>query len=137
MSDFNEDIIGLLNYLNSLQPKPEQLINELEEKQLLAYQNWLYLTREKLIQKDSLHGHDIFQYLVESNIKMLQTIYDGVNVTLKQCRVGVHRSGQQTTTSVSKKYPDITQLDLRVWADFEMAEKVVGKITEIVDLDLE
>lgn len=37
MSDVNEDIIGLLNYLNSLQPKPEQLINELKEKQLLAY----------------------------------------------------------------------------------------------------
>ncbi|KAI3641993.1 hypothetical protein MP228_011548 [Amoeboaphelidium protococcarum] len=131
MSDVNEDIIGLLNYLNSLQPKPEQLINELKEKQLLAYQEWLYITREQLIQKDSLHGHDIFQYLVETDNKVLRTVYDGVNVTLNQCRVGVHRSGQQTTTSVSQKYPDITQLDLRVWADFD--RKVVDFIAQIPD----
>ncbi|KAI3629613.1 hypothetical protein MIR68_011048 [Amoeboaphelidium protococcarum] len=131
MSTINKKIIGLLNYLNSLQPKPEYLINELEENQQLAYQDLHFSTREQLIQKDSLHGHDIFQYLVESNIKMLQTIYDGVNVTLKQCRVGVHRSGQQTTTSVSKKYPDITQLDLRVWADFDQG--VVDFMAQVPD----
>ncbi|KAI3634555.1 hypothetical protein MIR68_007466 [Amoeboaphelidium protococcarum] len=135
MSNINKKIIGLLNYLNSLQPKPEQLINELEEKQLLAYQEWLILTREQLIQKDNLHGHDIFQYLVESNIKMLQTIYDGVNVTLKQCRVGVQRSSQQTTTSVSKKYPDITQLDLRAWADFDKG--VVDFMAQVPDYEFD
>ncbi|KAI3639769.1 hypothetical protein MIR68_002083 [Amoeboaphelidium protococcarum] len=131
MSSINKEIIGLLEYLNSLQPKPEQLINELEEKQLLAYQNWLILTRQQLIQKNSLHGHDIFQYLVESNIKMLQTVYDGVNITLKECRVGFQTSGKGTTTSVSKKYPDITQLDLRVWADFDQG--VVDFIAQVPD----
>ncbi|KAI3633068.1 hypothetical protein MIR68_009143 [Amoeboaphelidium protococcarum] len=135
MSSINKKIIGLLNYLNSLQPKPEQLINELEEKQQLAYQDLHFSTREQLIQKDSLHGHDIFQYLVESNIKMLQTIYDGVNVTLKQCRFGVQRSGPQTTTSVSKKYPDITQLDLRVWADFDQG--VVDFMAQVPDQELD
>ncbi|KAI3633895.1 hypothetical protein MIR68_008069 [Amoeboaphelidium protococcarum] len=132
MSEVNEEEVqGLLEYLNSLQPKPEQLINELEEKQLLAYQNWFFLTREQLTQKYSLRGHDIFQYLVESQNKALKTVYDAVNITLKECRVGVQRSGQQTTTSVSKKYPDITQLDLRVWADFDQG--AVDFIAQVPD----
>ncbi|KAI3636959.1 hypothetical protein MIR68_005226 [Amoeboaphelidium protococcarum] len=86
------------------------------------------------ILKDKSHGHDIFEYLVQSNNKILQTVSDSINFTFKECHVGPQMSGKRTTTSVSKKYADISRLDLRIWPDFD--ETAVDFIAKVPDLEL-
>ncbi|KAI3630695.1 hypothetical protein MIR68_012130 [Amoeboaphelidium protococcarum] len=105
----------------SLQPVPQSLISDLEQNQDEAYWRLYRLSRKQWQQQDAVHGNDIFYHLMQSHSKALKWMNEVVDLCFQECRANQMRSRTATTRSVSIKYPQITQIDLRARKDFDAA----------------